>query len=106
MGGGAQGAGAELMPAVRGRHGLRLGWAVGKRVLPRLKNFKYAGKSGPRAPPSRPPRLRSNALGLLGPNWGYGAQTGGSTAPAQRGGKSACGGMAGLGTWGQRDRGT
>jgi len=53
---------------------------MGKRVLPRLKNFKYAGKSGPRAPPSRPQRLRSSALGLLGPNWGL---TGGSPPPSR-----------------------
>lgn len=52
---------------------MRLGLAIGKRILPRLKNFKYAGKSSPRAPAESPPapaRLRTGATGpKLGLYW-------------------------------------
>lgn len=63
--------------ASRGAGGGRV-WGLrgGSEFLPRLKNVKNAGKSGPHAPapsPRRSQRLRSSTLGVLGPNW---AQTG------------------------------
>lgn len=57
---------------------MRLGLAIGKRILPRLKNFKYAGKSGPRAPAESPPSA------CAAPHWGYWAQTGPLLVGAQR----------------------
>lgn len=105
MRGGAIGAGAGPVPAVRGRHGTRLGSAMGKRVLPRLKNFKYAGKSGPRAPaePSpAPARLHTGATGAeLGPYWQLT-----TTNPSGNQASAWSHGRAGdMGMWGHRDTG-
>lgn len=111
--GGAIGAGPGPVPAARGQHRTRLGSAMGKQVLPRLKNFKYAGKSGPHAPaePSpAPARLRTGATGAkLGPYWQLTTTNpSGNQASAWSHGRSGDIGMWGhmdTGIWGHRDTG-